>query len=102
MEKDIKIVILLSIAVVIVTMIIIIILAPGSYEEQCKQKSKMALDNLISLSGGKIAFLKSFNDNALSNEAQKELKYLKNILNQCPSLKLFSQDNLGIDISINR
>ena len=100
MEKGQKVITILSISIAIATMIIIASLSQGAYEEQCKQKAKDALNNLYSMGGSQNAFLKSFNQGTLSTDQQKELQYFSKIINQCPNLKISSEEKIGINNSM--
>jgi|GEM_PF-2202414 hypothetical protein len=100
MEKGQKIIIISAISIAIVTVIIIASLSPGAYEEQCKQKAIVVLNNLYTIGGGKDAFLKLFSQGTLNKDEQNELQYFKKIINQCPNLQVSSEDKIGINISI--
>ena len=100
MEKGQKIIIISAISIAIVTVIIIASLSPGAYEEQCKQKAIVVLNNLYTIGGGKDAFLKLFSQGTLNKDEQNKLQYFKKIINQCPNLQISSKDKIGINISI--
>lgn len=86
MEKVQKLVLLLSIPIIIATAVIIGLVAPTAYLNLCKLKVNEILNQIYEMEGGKEEFLRSLNQENLSNEVQKELRNLNSVIAQCPEL----------------
>ena len=94
MEKSLKIVILLSIPIIIVTAVVVAAMyAPSAYVQQCKHQVGQLVDDLYKTAGGKAKFMKSFQNQNLTDDAQSTLQKITNISNQCPELGSFSISN---------
>lgn len=93
MEKSLKIVILLSIPIIIVTAIVTVMYAPSAYVQQCKHQVGQLVDDLYKTAGGKEKFMKSFQNQNLTGDAQSILQKISNISNQCPELGSLSISN---------
>lgn len=93
MEKSLKIVILLSIPIIIVTAVVAVMYAPSAYVQQCKHQVGQLVDDLYKTTGGKEKFMKSFQNQNLTEDAQSILQKISNIANQCPELKSLSISN---------
>jgi len=90
MEKNQKIIIILSIPIIIVTAVVVGLVAPFAFKEQCKQKASEILNNLYALEGSKENFLGSYEKGTISNQSHAELQKLDMILSNCPELKSIS------------
>ncbi|WP_458720271.1 hypothetical protein [Candidatus Nitrosocosmicus sp. R] len=102
MEKNQKIIIVLSISIIIVTTVVVGSFAPFAFEEQCKQNASKILNNLYSLEGNKENFLASYEEGTISNRSQVELQKLDMVLSNCPELKSTSTKESDYDISFLR
>ena len=85
MEKNQKIIIVLSISIIIVTTVVVGLFAPFAFEEQCKQN-----------------FLASYEKGTISNRSHVELQKLDMVLSNCPELKSTSTKESDYDISFLR
>lgn len=99
MEKNQKIIIILSIPIIIVTAAVVGLVAPFAFKEQCKQKANEILNNLYALEGNKENFLGSYEKGTISNQSQVELQKLDMVLSNCPELKSISTKGSEYDIS---
>lgn len=99
MEKNQKIIIILSIPIIIVTAVVVGLVAPFAFEEQCKQMASEILNNLYALEGNKENFLGSYEKGTISNRSQVELQKLDMVLSNCPELKSISTKGSEYDIS---
>ena len=102
MEKNQKIIIVLSISIIIVTTVVVGLFAPFAFEEQCKQKASEIMNNLFALEGNKENFLASYEKGTISNRSQAELQKLDMVLVNCPELKSTSAKESDYDISFLR
>ena len=102
MEKNQKIIIVLSISIIIVTTVVVGLFAPFAFEEQCKQNASKILNNLYSLEGNKENFLASYEKGTISNLSQSELQKLDRVFNNCPDLKSISTNESEYNISFLR
>ena len=102
MEKNQKIIMVLSIPIIIVTAVVVGLITPFAFEEQCKQKAAEIINNLFILEGNKENFLVSYEKGTISNRSHAELQELDRVLNNCPDLKSISEKGLEFDISFLR
>ena len=86
MEKVQKLAVLLSVPIIIGAAVIIGLVAPTAYLNLCQLKVKEISNQLYVMEGGKEEFLRSLNQENLSNEVQKELRNLNSVIEQCPEL----------------
>jgi len=96
MEKNLRIIILLSIPIIFVTALVAVIFAPSAYVQQCKHQASQLIDNLYKTEGGKEKFTKSVQNQNLSEQAQLVLQKISNIVNQCPDLGSLTINNLDL------
>lgn len=99
MEKVQKLLLLLSIPIIIGTGVIIGLVAPTAYLNLCKLKVNEISNQIYVMEGGKGEFLRSLNQENLSNEVQKELRNLNSVIAQCPELGSSSIDESQLPLS---
>lgn len=85
-----KIAILLAIPIIIGSAVIIGLVAPAAYLDLCKLRANETLNQMYVMEGGKEEFLRSWDQQNLSNKVQKELRTLNSIIAQCPELGSYS------------
>ena len=86
MSRSQKMAILLSIPIIIGSAVIIGLVAPTAYINLCKLKANEISNQMYAMEGGREEFLRSLNQQELSNEVQKELQTLNSVISQCPEL----------------
>ena len=85
--------ILLSIPIIIGTAVIIGLVAPTAYLNLCKLKVNEISNQIYMMEGGEEEFLRSLNQQDLSNEVQKEIQNLNSVIAQCPELRSYSNND---------
>ena len=86
MEKVQKLALMLSVPIIIGAAVIIGLVAPSAYLNLCQLKANEISNQIYVMEGGKEEFLRSLNQENLSNEVQKELQNLNSVIAQCPEL----------------
>ena len=93
MNRSQKIALLLSVPIIIGTAVIIGLVAPTAYLNLCKLKVNEISNQIYMMEGGEEEFLRSLNQQDLSNEVQKELQNLNSVIAQCPELRSYSNND---------
>ncbi|HEU5120763.1 MAG TPA: hypothetical protein VFT71_07220 [Candidatus Nitrosocosmicus sp.] len=93
MNRGQKMAILLSVPIIIGTAVIIGLVAPTAYLNLCKLKVNEISNQIYILEGGEEEFLRSLNQQNLSNEVQKELQNLNSVIAQCPELRSYTNND---------